>query len=465
MKFRMMTLALCASLPLSACMGGGAYRPVSAGATALPQTYSNSPNAEADTDLAAWWQTLGDTTLTDLIARAESGNTDIAVAEARLRSARASLREARGATLPSITSSASASRAEVVRGGGGGSSENLQIGIDAGWEADLFGGLASSVDAARANTEASRYSLMDVHRTIAAEIALNYLDLRGAQARLAVAKSNLAIQDQSLQIASWRVQAGLVSALDVEQARTQRAQTAASIPQLEQSYVAAVNRIAVLIGTTPGEVMPLMDPVRDIPVARDDIGAGLPAELLHRRPDLMAAEATLASEIANTGVARAELYPKLRLSGSLTSNAASLGSLGTSIVGDLIGGITAPIFQGGRLRARLQAQQANADAALGNYRGTVLRAVEEVENAIAGVATSRNREALLQQAHTAARSALDMAQVQYQAGLVDFQTLLEAQRSLLSIEDSLATARVARASAAVQLYKALGGGWAAADPE
>ena len=451
------------SAGLSACAVGPNYRPESAAALKVPARY-NSAGAFARTqvDLATWWTSFNDPVLAQLVARALAANNDIDAAEARLRAARASVKGARGALLPSIGGSLSASDSEVVRGGGIGG-ENYQVGLDASYEADIFGGNRRSLEASRANARGAQASLYDVQRSIAAEVALNYIDARNTQARLAVARANLGYQDETVQISGWRVQAGLVSALDVEQAKVLRAQTAASIPLLEQTYASDTNRIAVLTGEAPGAVTPLLNARLPIPLAPDGVETGLPADLLRRRPDVMASEASLAAEVARIGVAEAQLYPALRLSGSLSSSAFSLGDIGSSILGNLIGSLTAPIFQGGQLRAQVEGQRASADAALSSYRGTVLRALEDVENALVAVDKAKAREAALAAAEASAQTSVLYARTQYRAGLIDFQTLLESERSLLSSQDSRTSARAARATASVQLYKALGGGWSPDD--
>lgn len=451
------------ALATQACAVGPNYRPQAAAALNVPDRYQ-APAAEGiDTArLAQWWTAFNDPVLTSLVERTLAGNTDLAAAQARLRAARASLKASRGALLPSLSAGGSASRQEVVEGPGGGSS-GFQAGLDAAYEVDLFGGIRRSVEAARASAQSSAASLADVQRSLVAEVALNYIDARSTQARLAVARENIGIQDETLQIVRWRVEAGLVSDLDLQQAIAQRAQTAASIPTLEQSYAASVNRIATLIGQAPGAVTAEMAAQQPIPLGPDAVEAGLPADLLNRRPDLIAAERSLAAEVARIGVAEADLYPALRLSGSLSSNSTSVSALGDNIIGNLLGSITAPIFQGGQIRARIEQQRATADAALANYRGAVLTALEDVENALVSIDRTKARESELMTAEAAARTSVSLAEAQYQSGLIDFQALLSTQQSLLSAQDSRTTARAARASASIQLFKALGGGWDASE--
>ena len=455
------TLLLGASL--SACAVGPSYRPQNAAALKVPTQYRSAANAtRTAVDLATWWTSFDDPVLAQLVGRALAANNDIDAAEARLRAARASVNGARGALLPSLSGSTSTADNEVVKGVGIGG-DNYQVGLDASWEADIFGGNRRSLEASRATATGAQASLHDVQRSIVAEVALNYIDVRNTQARLAVARANLGYQDDTVQIAGWRAQAGLVSALDVEQANVLRAQTVATIPQLEQTYASDTNRIAVLTGEAPGAVTPLLDTAKAIPLAPDAVEIGLPANLLRRRPDVMVSEANLAAEVARIGVAEAQLYPALRLSGSLTSSGGTFGDLGSSILGNLVGSLAAPIFQGGQLRARVEGQRATADAALASYRGTVLRALEDVENALVALEKAKARETALAVAEASAQTSALYARDRYRAGLIDFQTLLESERSLLSSQDSRTSARAARATASVQLYKALGGGWSPDD--
>jgi multidrug efflux system outer membrane protein len=452
-------LPLLLMFALTACAVGPNYARPQATELKVPGAYrSTSATAPTAVELAAWWGSFNDPLLSELVGRALAANTDIDGATARLRQARASVKGAKGALLPGVSASGSAADRSSLNGGSG-SSDSYQIGLDASWEADIFGANRRGVDVAQLGAVSAEANLHDVQRAIAAELALNYIEVRNIQARLKVARTNLGYQDETVQIAGWRNRAGLVSALDVEQARVLRAQTAATIPQLETSYANVTNRIAVLTGEAPGALTPLLDAMGQIPLGPDAVEAGLPAALLERRPDLIAAEANLAAEVARIGIAEAQLYPALRLTGSLSSNAFSLGGLGASIIGNLVGGVTAPIFQGGQIRAQIEGQRASADAALATYRGSVLRALEDVENALVSLDKAKARESQFILAETAARNAERYARLRYQSGLIDFQSLLEAQRSLLNAEDARTSARAARATANVQLYKALGGGW------
>jgi len=444
---------------LSGCAVGPDPRPPSAASLHLPGDF-HSPSGDAadQASLVQWWTGFGDPQLSSFVERALAGNNNIAGAQARLRAARAAARGSQGALLPTLSAGASASRSEVVDGAGLAGS-NFQAGLDASWEADIFGRLSRTAQAARATAESSAATLADVQRSLVAEVALNYVDARLSQARLVVARENLAIQDNTLQMVGWRTDAGLASEVELQQARAQRAQTAASIPSLEQGFESAANQLAVLLGVAPGTVTAELDPTRDIPLGPDNVEAGLPADLLSRRPDLIAAQQTLIAELARVGVAEAQLYPALRFSGSLSSSSAVLDNLGTNIIGNLLASLSAPLFQGGQLRARVEQQQATADAALATYRQAVLVALQDVENALVAIDRTKLRETELTTAETAARETVRLAEARYESGLIDFQTLLNAQQTLLNAQDSHTAARAARANASIQLFKALGGGW------
>lgn len=473
---RRMATPLLATVLLSACAVGPDYRPASSAELQVPEQFNAAaavaPHTAASADPIRWWAGFDDPVLTGLVEQSLAANLDIAVAGARLRQARASVRQAIGAGLPQAGLSGSANRS-VGRNGqsfvdpttgntfsSGGDTTVFRAGLDASWEADIFGGIRRSVEAARADAASTEANLHGAQISIAAEVALNYVQARLAQGRLAIARANLSAQDETVQIVGWRVQAGLVSSLDLEQSRQLRATTAASIPTLETSYVAAANRIAVLIAEAPGAVTAMLDPGAPVPLA--PAAAAIPAEVVQRRPDVRAAERSLAAETARIGVATADLYPALRLSGSFAGSDTSIGGLPGAAIGNLVAGITAPIFQGGQIRARIEGQRAATDAAFASYRQTVLIALEEVENALTSLSAAERREREIAIAEEAARNAASYARSQYRAGLIDFQTLLDSERSLLSSEDGRATARADRATATVQLYKALGGGWQAA---
>lgn len=471
-------------LLLSGCAVGPNYRAPAPATLGVPPTYAPpvTPSAlsatESAPDLAAWWQQFHDPLLIQLIARATAGNLQIAQSAARLAEAREARVQARGDLLPSVTGSAGVSEnfthgggSSIVVGGGNGSpgtvvttggsstSTQLSLGGDASWQADIFGGLRRSLQAARADEAAAGFDLQGVRTSIAGEVATNYIDARLAQARLAVARSTLSTQDDNLQIARWRAQAGLVSSLDVEQARAQRAQTAASIPSLESSYLQAVARLGTLIGEAPGALRGDMEAPASIPRGPDAIAIGIPADTLRRRPDVRSAERQLAAATARIGVARAALFPALSISGNIDTDAASLGKLGSLLTGGLFAGLAQTIFDAGKRRSQVRSARAATDLAFANYKQTVLSGLEDVEDAVQSLNAAKAREAQLAIALDASNNAAIYARSQYRSGLIDFLSLLQSEQTLLSARDQLVSAEADEALAQVQLYLALGGGW------
>jgi NodT family efflux transporter outer membrane factor (OMF) lipoprotein len=467
-----------ACLWLAACAAGPTYHTPEM-APFVPADYATKPTGDAETpDLTTWWNSFDDPMLVGLVDRALVDNLDVAVSVARLRQAREALVQARGGRYPSLGASAGVTRnftegssanSVIVDNGGGGSgvivdtgrsgNTRFTLGADASWQVDIFGEVSRSVEAARADRAVAALDLVGVRTALAGEIATNYIQVRLAQARLAIARDTLVTQDDNLQIAGWRVQAGLVSALDVEQARTQRAQTAATVPTLETNLVNAVNRLGVLIGQAPGALrVQLADP-KPIPMGPIAIAVGIPADTLRQRPDVRSAERSLAAATARIGVARAQLFPALNLTGNIGTSALSIGSLGDLITGSLFAGLTQTIFDGGRLRSQVRSQRAAAEAAFATYRQTMLLGLEDVENALVALESAKARRRELTTALDAANNAAVYARSQYRAGLTDFQTLLDSERSLLSARDSLASAEADQSLALVQLYLALGGGW------
>ncbi len=412
--------------------------------------------------LASWWKAFDEPLLSDLIERAISFNRDLAQAEARVREARARRGISDADRYPTIQSSASAThRRGSEETGSGKSSELYSAGLDARWELDIFGGKRRALEAASANLEASEYDLRDVLVSLTAEVALNYVDTRAFQARLSVADSNLRAQSETFDIARWRNAAGLTTQRDLEQARLNLEQTRAQIPALRNGISQAVNHIAVLIGQNPGTLNDLLGAPRAIPAAPPDVALGVPAETLRRRPDVQRAERQLATQTAQIGVATAALYPNFSLIGSIGLEALTAGRLLTaSALATSIGGnIGWPVFDAGRIRQSIAVQTALQEQALGRYEAAILTALQDVENALVAYASEQQRREALSAAAAAARNAAELARHQYSAGLVDFQVVLDAQRSLLSLEDQLASSHGAVISNLVRLYKALGGGW------
>jgi outer membrane protein, multidrug efflux system len=420
------------------------------------------PTAGAPQDLASWWRQLDDSLLTRLIDEALAGSLDLKAAQARLRQARASRQQALGGYFPSVAASGGASsnrQAEVINPNYVGTT--YSAGFDASWEVDLFGGVRRGVEAATADQAASAATLNGTRVSLVAEVALNYVELRGYQSRLAIAAENLSSQGETLQIVEWRNQAGLASSVDVEQARANYEQTRASIPDLEIGLYQTENRLAVLLGRHPGALHDELAAVKPLPLVPASVATGIPADILRQRPDLIAAERTLAAETARVGQKVAARYPALSLSGSFGWEAFSFGALSGSgaVASALAGSLAATVFDGDRLRSAVDIQSAVQEQALIAYESGILTALEEVENALKAHAASRDRLDARQAAALAARNAAQLVQQQYQAGLSDFQKVLDTQRTRLTAEDNLSTAQSAVLTSLIKLYKALGGGW------
>lgn len=464
---------------LGGCTVGPDYRPRTSTDLGIPDGFS-VPAAPTREDLTRWWRSFDDPVLGDLVERAAAANLDVVQAAARLRQAREALVQSRASLLPTVTGSGGFSRSETLRGGGtvitlpdgtvqnvgGGGGSNFSLGLDAQYQLGLFGEVRRTVEASRAQYEASGFDQATVLLSVQAEVARNYVLARLYQLQLANARDSLALQDDNLEIAGFRVQAGLVSSLDQEQARVQRAQTAASVPLIEQQYNAAVSRLGVLVGEAPGTLKPLLVATKPIPRGPARVGIGIPVDVLRQRPDVRAAERSLAAATAQIGVATAQLYPALAISGSIDTNAGNLGGLLETITGGLFAGVTQAIFNGGRLRSQVRSAEAATAAALAGYKQTVLTALEDVENAVVALRTAEERERQFAVALAAANASAILSRSQYRTGLTDFTTLSQQEASLLSARNSAAQARADQATALVQLYTALGGGWdASVTPE
>ncbi|OYY69552.1 efflux transporter outer membrane subunit [Sphingomonas sp. 28-63-12] len=464
-------LVILVALPLGACAVGPNYAPPALGKLAVPDRYSTPAAPGAIGDGQRWWTSFNDPQLTGIIDTAIKQNLDIAQAVARLRQARESLVQSRASLLPSASASAGYSRNINVRGQSFGNitnagivNENYSISADASYQLDLFGGIRRGVEAQRGALQASQFTLANVQSSIAAEVARNYILARSAQASLAIAKGSLAIQDDNLEIAGFRVQAGLVSSLDAEQSRSQRAQTATQIPSLEQNFQQAANRLGVLTGQAPGALKADLAEVKPIPEGPAAIPVGIPADIIRLRPDVRAAERTLAAATARIGVAEADLYPALSIGASLSTNAGAINTLTDIITGRVFGSIAQTIFDAGRNRSVVRARRAAAEESLAAYRGAVLTALEDVENALTAMATAEARQRDFAVALDASSNAAILARSQYRAGLTDITTLNNTESALLSAQSGLTTARADQAQALVQLYLALGGGWDSASP-
>lgn len=454
------------ALLLCLALAGCASRlPAPEAATAVPTQWAEgaADAAQAPTQLAGWWQRFDDPALGALVEDALRHSPTLQSALAALRQSRALVEVAAAGLAPSLGGNAGAQRTHTQAQGG---INTFSLGLTASWEPDLWDGTRAGVRAAEADARAAQLALGNAQVVLAAEVALAYIDLRNAQARLAIAEDNLAAQDDTLQIARWRNQAGLVSSLDVAQAIAAAEQTRASVPQLQTALAQARHRLAVLSGRAPGELAELG--AAPVPLPPDDLVLAFPTDTLRQRPDVRRAEAQVQAAWARVAQADAARYPALQLGGSLGLQALTLGSLtsGGSVLHSIMASLSAPLFDGGAIAGNVRAQQAALEQAHAAYRASVLTALQEVEDALVALQGDRARDRSLDAAARAAAEADTLARQQYQAGLVDFNTVLQTQRTLLSAQDSAASVRASLATDHVSLYKALGGGWSpeAADP-
>jgi outer membrane protein, multidrug efflux system len=427
---------------------------------------SVAPAVRADS-LAAWWLRFDDPPLAALVESALRSNTNVQGALAVLQQARAQRDVTAAALWPTLGGSALGQRSMA---GGESAGTNLQLVLNASWTPDLFGAQRAAVNSSEANIQASAASLGDVQVQIAAEVALNYILLRNAQARAAITAESIASLAETLQLTLWREQAGLVSALDSDQARSAVEQRRALLPTLQTSVVQTQHALAVLTGRVPGALAePVAPQTADaspamavaVPQARDLLALSIPAQTLRQRADVRNAEYKVISSWALVGQAQAKRWPSFDIGGSLGLSGATLGALGNSsaVLGSLLASITLPILDGGALRASVRVQQAALAQAQQTYRAAVLTAVQEVEDALVALRNDRRRLASLRLAANAATRAAELARQRYSSGLIDFQTVLETQRTLFNTQDNVALASADVSSDHVRLFKALGGGW------
>ncbi|HVZ42834.1 MAG TPA: efflux transporter outer membrane subunit [Ramlibacter sp.] len=426
------------------------------GVDAVPAQWTEA--APAGTAASAqWWRVFDDPLLIELVMDARSASTDVAIARANLRQARAARDEAASALAPALSLGVSAQRSALAGGKG---RDSFQVGVDAGWEADLFGGTRHGVAAQDALLRADADTLAAVQVAIEAEVALAYVDLRSAQVRARIARDNLASQEDTLSISRWRAQAGLASSIDVEQALGAAEQTRATIPALEAAAAQSAHAIAVLTGRAPGALRERLASGAAMPAAREVAFVVPPAQALRQRADVRAAEEKLAAAAERVAAADAARMPSLQLAASAAWSGLTLGSIAeVSAARSLLASLSAPLFDAGRLKAQLAGREAEFEAAYETYRASVLGALQEVEDALVALSSARERLAALRTSAQAARNAELLASQRYAGGVIDFQTVLDTQRTLLGVQGSVAAAQADLAAAHVRLYKAMGGGW------
>jgi multidrug efflux system outer membrane protein len=459
--FRILMISASA-LVLSACAVGPAYHAPVVSPVALtqvdPQRLTPAPAA------SDWWKAFGDPELDHLIERALASNLDVRIAVARVKQARALFRDTQLDQFPRVTTSAGYLRSKEQAPGFTTKRvdiEQADIGFDASWEIDLFGRVRHQVESARADADAAGADLRNAQVSVVAEVARNYLQLRGAQARRAVAEENAHTEQDTLRLTEVRYQIGPGDPVDVESARARLSATQADIPALRIAEAQAAHRLAVLIGQRPGSLDEELaaGPATIGPSAPTAIPIGEASDFLRRRPDVQAAERRLAAETARTGVATADLFPRVSVTGFvgfLSGDVSSLFKSG-SRAWAVSPAVTWPGLDLGGARARLRAQQARGDESLAVYDQTVLRAIEDLQNALVAYRERQLQVVSLSQQVAASRRAADLAHIRYKEGHIDFLRVLDAERTRLVAEDSLTQAQTEANIDVVSIYKALGG--------
>jgi len=466
-----------------------------------------------ETDVVTWWRQLEDPVLDSLIARAAESNFDLRLAHTRIREARAARGIAASSLLPSVNASGSATRSRgpeqnidsgspvsgglslgptglsrtiTIRGrdatisqttsaagtttsvtaspSGGAADRTTDLfsaGFDASWELDVFGGNRRGVEAADAELQAAIAGERDILVSIIAEVALNYIDLRSAQQRLAITRRNIAAQSETVSLTAARFDAGLSSELDAVRATALLATFEGQVPLLEQQAASAIYRLGVLLGGAPGALLEELEPEMPMPGAPAAVPVGLPSDLLRRRPDIRVAERQLAAQNARIGVAMAERYPRFFLTGGVSSQSNVLGNLaeGGNLLASIGPRVNWSLFQGGRIRANIEVQNARQEAALIRYEQSIMQALGDVENSLIAFNKEQVYRAALERAVDANQRAVKLANERYTRGLEGFLNVLQAQRDLFNTEDQLVQSESIVLSNLVSLYKALGGGW------
>jgi multidrug efflux system outer membrane protein len=503
------SLGVLIAISLVGCTVGPNYKPPKfdpgKSFTELPPPAATQPSRTNDqpVEITEWWATFHDSELTELIRKAAASNLDLRQAESRIRQARWSRVIAGSGLFPTVDvgggyygargssnvkfnlqpPGASKNGKQATSGSGGtqtttfplsplgggglpGVETNIyQAGFDASWEIDVFGGTRRGIEESTADLQASIEDRRSVYVTLLSEMARNYVELRQYQKQIQIAQENLNSQRQVLALTQDRFNAGVTTQLDVSRAAAQVATTAAGIPTLDALAHQSIHRLSVLLGQHPSALDEELMKVQAIPGPPDIVPVGLPTDLLRRRPDIRRAERQLASATARVGVATADLYPKFNLIGSFGFDASKFSHIGdwNSRYWSIGPSITWPIFNAGRIRANVQVQNEGQAQALTSYEQTVLQALEDVEDALVAYSREQTRRQSLSDAVSANRQSVDLATQQYRQGVVDFLTVLEAERSLYGAQDALAQSDAQIASDLVALYKAMGGGWELTD--
>ena len=465
--FSMLAFAgLCTSL-LNGCMSiGPDYEEP---ATPMPDAWHEAVQDEFKSgtpDLQTWWTVFNDEMLNGLIARAATNNLDLKTAAARIEQAAALRGVSASQYFPDIVGTGGASTfqttSETTAPGSDREDELYTAGLTMAWELDLWGRVRRSVESADASLQASVENYRDVLVLLYANLATKYINVRTLQERITLAENNLKAQYATLKLTQNRFDAGLVPTLDVSQAELNTARTAASIPPLRQQLIESINRLSVLTGDMPYALQQQLQADRPIPKAPEEVIVGLPAELLRQRPDIRRAERNLAAQNALIGATQAELYPTLTLPGTLaleSTTSTSDFSNDDNVLYSFGPQLRWSIFNGRRIRSRVDAEKAATQAALYTYEQAVLLALEEVEGTMAAYSNEKDRVQSLEAAEKSASKSVELVTELYKSGLTDFQNVLNMEQAQLIQQDELANSRGLISTYLVGVYKALGGGW------
>jgi len=457
---------------ITGCAVGPDYHPPRASVPAswVGATSTHQPSVVTDrpADLARWWQRLGDPTLTSLVEEALKANSSLALAQANLRQARALRDIAAGGFWPSATATAAYQRQAGPLYMTGEVPRNLyETGLDAAWELDFFGGVRRSVESASAGVQAAIENIRDVQVSIAAEVALDYIQLRGNQQQIVTARNNLQVQQHTAEITRKLYTVGFDSGLDMANAESTVATTESQIPVFETGARQSIYALSVLLARPPGDLLERLSPIGKLPAIPQQIPAGLPSDLLRRRPDIRQAEAQLHSATAQIGVAVAQLFPQFSLTGGVTWQSSGLNSwLQSSNRSVFIGPAASwPLFQGGAIVANIRAQEALRDQAFITYQQTVLSALQDAENALIAFTEEQQRYKSLSEAVADDHKAVDLSLLLFREGQTDFLSVLTAERTLYTDDSAFTQSGENIATDLIALYKALGGGWEEASPQ
>jgi NodT family efflux transporter outer membrane factor (OMF) lipoprotein len=456
-------------LIVTGCMVGPNFHSpkTSAPSAWLGPTAQMNFDAARQTELVHWWTTFNDTTLTSLVDRAVKANLDLQQAQARILQARANRGIIAADLWPTINVSAGVTRSRSVASSSLGTVATMrnlfQTGLDAAWELDVFGRVRRNIEAADADVQISIEDYRGTLVTLAAEVALNYIELRGFQQEIIIAQNNLQSQQHTAGLTRKRFQVGLVSALDVANAEAQVASTSSQIPLIETAAQQAIYNLSVLLALEPAALVKELSPASPIPANPPEIPMVLPSALLLRRPDVRSAEAQIHSATARIGAATADLFPRFNLIGATGFQGSKSNDWikGINRVWSVSPSVDLNIFDTGRIRSNIELQKAIQNETLLSYQKTILTAFQEVENALIAYAKEQQRRTALIDAVTANRKAVRLSTLLYTEGQTDFLNVLDAQRSQYTSEQALVISTRSLSTDLVALYKALGGGWEA----